>query len=99
MKIYNLSQVVGAGVIAASLTILPLSMPAQAQNNTDTLNQPNTGVDATDTYNDDNDFAWGWLGLLGLAGLAGLAGKKRRETVEYSNRHPDLGVRSASEYR
>ncbi|BAZ16256.1 hypothetical protein NIES4071_81320 [Calothrix sp. NIES-4071] len=80
------NKVIGASVLAASLSILPLSISAQAQTNTGTDNNTGsstttttTGTTNDGTYNRDNGFDWGWLGLLGLAGLAGLAGKKRAE--------------------
>jgi MYXO-CTERM domain-containing protein len=102
MKISSVSKFIGAGAIAASLAILPLTVPAQAQTqdtapNSNTYNQRTGGVDATNT---DDDFDWGWLGLLGLAGLAGLAGRNRRETVQTrSMSEPEVSVRSGSDYR
>ncbi len=102
MKISNLSKLVGAGVIAASLAVV--SVPANAQSDTSgtsgtsgTYSQPSGNV-ATES---DNDFDWGWLGLLGLAGLAGLAGKKRHETVHTRpvNHDPDVSVRPGSNFR
>lgn len=77
MKLSNLSKVVGVGALALSTVIMPLNLPASAQDaNTDTIT-PGQVVE------NDNDFDWGWLGLLGLLGLAGLAGKKRSETTAY----------------
>ena len=102
MKISSVSKFMGASAIAASLAILPLTVPAQAQTqdtapNTNTYNQGTSNVDATDT---SDDFDWGWLGLLGLAGLAGLAGRNRRETVHTRSMHePEVSVRSGSDYR
>lgn len=103
MKFSNLSKLLGAGAIAASLAVLPLNLPAHAQNNapdttSGTYTQGNRDVQSADTNNDD-DFNWGWLGLLGLAGLAGLAGKKHRETVHHINNDPDVVVRPGSNYR
>jgi hypothetical protein len=72
------NKVIGASLLAASLSILPLSMGAQAQTTTDGTTTTTTGVN-NDTAYRDNGFDWGWLGLLGLVGLAGLAGKKRNE--------------------
>jgi hypothetical protein len=43
MKISNLSKFVGAGVLAASVAVLPFHLPASAQNNT------GTGSDTTTT--------------------------------------------------
>lgn len=101
MKRSDLSKVVGAGILAASLAVVPLSLPASAQSTTDTA--PSTGVDTrrTDTntrdystrdYNDNND--WGWLGLLGLIGLAGLLPRRREEHRYEVNREPDATTRS-----
>lgn len=102
MKRSDLSKVVGAGILAASLAVVPLTLPASAQTTTDTT--PSTGVDTrrTDTntadYNtrgDDDNNDWGWLGLLGLIGLAGLLPRKREEPVRYEvNREPDATTRS-----
>jgi MYXO-CTERM domain-containing protein len=101
MKLSNLSKVVSAGAIAASLAIVPLTAPVQAQTqdtapNTNTYNQRTGDVATTDT---ENDFDWGWLGLLGLAGLAGLLPKKRQEPVHYTTQDPDVVARSRSDFR
>ncbi|HEY9832681.1 MAG TPA: WGxxGxxG family protein [Stenomitos sp.] len=103
MKFSNLSKLVSAGAIAASLAIVPLTGPVQAQtqdtapnSNTNTYNQGTSDVNTTDT---NDDFDWGWLGLLGLAGLAGLLPKKRQETVHYTTQDPDVVTRSRSDYR
>jgi len=85
MKISNLTKFVGAGVLAASVAVVPFNLPASAQSNTTgdsttTTTAPRQGVDNTTR---DNDFDWGWLGLLGLAGLAGLAGRKRPDEARY----------------
>lgn len=104
LKLSKMSKFVGAGVIAASLAIAPLTLPVQAQtnNNTETTTQQNRRVDTTgpiraNTERDNNNL--GWFGLLGLIGLAGLARKKRTEEVSYVNNDPNSGVRSGSDYR
>ncbi len=104
MKISILSKIVGAGVVAASLAVVPFTVPAQAQNqNTQntapgTYTQPNAEVEDVET---EDGFDWGWLGLLGLAGLAGLAPKKRQEPVRtyQASNDPDVKVRPGSDYR
>lgn len=101
MKLSNMSKVVGASAIAASLAIFPLTVPAHAQTqNTapDTTYNRQSGVNTANTDNTD-DVDWGWLGLLGLAGLAGLIPKKRHETVNYTTQDPDVVARSRSDYR
>ena len=104
MNFHKFSKLFGASVIAVSLAVVPLTVPAQAQNNApDTSTQRDTNVDArgpiTDNTNRDDNNDLGWFGLIGLAGLAGLAGKKRRETVHHSNSNPDVVVRSGNNYR
>lgn len=101
MKTSSFSKLISAGILGASLVVLPLTVPAQAQTQNTapdtTYNQRTGDVDAVET---ENDFDWGWLGLLGLAGLAGLLPKKRHETVHtHPINDPDLGVRSGSDYR
>lgn len=104
MKLSNVSKVVSAGVVAASLAVVPFTLSAQAQNNAPGTSAPDqnnssgtSGQVQTADYN--NDFDWGWLGLLGLAGLAGLLPKKRQETVHYTNNEPDVVTRPRSDYR
>ncbi|NJL64969.1 MAG: WGxxGxxG-CTERM domain-containing protein [Methylacidiphilales bacterium] len=95
MKNY-FSKAIGATALVASLAIMPLSAPVQAQTNTDgTTTTPNTGVYNDSNYGDRN-FDWGWLGLLGLIGLAGLAGKKRNEEP---TRYRDPNAVGTSTYR
>jgi MYXO-CTERM domain-containing protein len=101
MKTSSFSKFISAGILGASLAVLPLAVPAQAQTQNTapdtTSTQRTSDVDATET---NDDFNWGWLGLLGLAGLAGLARKNHRETVHtHPINDPDLGVRSGSDYR
>jgi hypothetical protein len=99
MQISKASKVLSAGVIAASLAVVPFTLPAQAQDNT-TGTTGTTGTNTeVETVDTEDSFDWGWLGLLGLAGLAGLAGKKRQETVHHVNTDPDVRVRSGSDYR
>jgi MYXO-CTERM domain-containing protein len=87
MKISNLSKLVAAGVLSASVAVVPFNLPASAQSNTGTTGTtdtttttaPRQGVD--NTARNDDGFDWGWLGLLGLAGLAGLIPRKQQTTA------------------
>lgn len=103
MTASSFSKFIGAGVIAAGLAVMPLTLPAQAQNNAPgTSTEQNSNVDATgpiraNTEDDKNN--WGWLGLIGLAGLAGLARKRQTETVHHINDDPSVGVRPRTDYR
>lgn len=100
MKISNFSKFIGAGVIAASLAILPSTVSAQVDVAPNTYERPVGDVNAITT---ENDFDWGWLGLLGLAGLAGLAGRKRRDVdtvyTDRVTREPDVVTRREPDYR
>ncbi|MER3491516.1 MAG: hypothetical protein C4323_03775 [Mastigocladus sp. ERB_26_2] len=93
----NFSKMVSAGVLTLGMTILPLSIPAQAQTTTDptvtNTAAPNTGVYEA---REDRGFDWGWLGLLGLLGLAGLAGRKRNDEP---TRYRDPNAVGSSTYR
>lgn len=100
MKISDLSKVLGASALAASIAILPLSLPASAQ--TDTQSSPTTENTTSPTFdttpfqetkNDHNN--WGWLGLLGLIGLANLF-RKPKEPVRYTE--PDTTPGSTPRY-
>lgn len=92
MKNSKLSAIAGAGVLAASLAVMPLSLPVLAQDaspsTTTTQTSPESNnspvLDTTpfqETKNDNNN--WGWLGLLGLIGLANLFRKPK--TVAYDD--------------
>ncbi|HEY9690770.1 MAG TPA: WGxxGxxG family protein [Oculatellaceae cyanobacterium] len=92
MKFSNVSKVIAASVIAASVSMLPLNHPASAQTEGTTSGSGNYGTTTQDSTTQtestgDRDFDWGWLGLLGLAGLAGLA-KKKEQPVRY--REPEV---------
>ncbi len=102
MKFSGFSKLIGAGVIAASLAIVPLTYSVQAQDNApgttgEAPEEPNPLPDQTER-GDTNDA--GWFGLLGLAGLAGLAARNRRETVHtHTTADPNVRVGSDSNYR
>ena len=85
MKRSYLAQIIGSGVLAASLAVLP-SIPAQAQNNTVPDTNNNAPVQDQGQTRGERNFSWGWLGLLGLAGLAGL-NRRPEEAVDY--KEPD----------
>lgn len=72
MRNSNWLKFVHTGVLALTLVVAPLTLPAVAQ-----VEAEREGI-----Y-EDNDSDWSWLGLLGLAGLAGLAGKNRDQPTAY----------------
>lgn len=89
----NFSKAIGAGILGISMAVMPLTLPAKAQV-TDT---PSTNTaPRTTTYDDRDNFDWGWLGLIGLLGLAGLAGKKRDDEP---TRYRDPNAPGATTYR
>jgi hypothetical protein len=85
VKHFDLSKkIVGAGMLAVSLAVMPLNLPASAQtgaapNQTNVEDNSRPTLDTTpfqETKNDNNN--WGWLGLIGLIGLANLFRKPAR---------------------
>lgn len=90
----NLHKIVGTAVLALSMTVLPSTLPVNAQ-----VTTPAPGTDvapgARTTYVRD-DFDWGWLGLIGLFGLAGLMGRKREDEP---TRYRDPNAPGATSYR
>ena len=85
MKSGQLSKLVSAGAIAASLAIMPLSLPSNAQTDP---NPNNPTIDSTPFQESTNDFNnLGWLGLIGLLGIANLF-RKPKTVTRY--REPDV---------
>lgn len=92
----NLYRFVGAGVLAASVSLAGMTQAASAQTSTNRGSTDSTASQGVDNagYKRDGDFNLGWLGLLGLGGLAGLA-RKREQPV----RHRERDEVSSSGYR
>ncbi|WGV28352.1 WGxxGxxG family protein [Halotia branconii] len=88
---HNITKAVGAGFLALSIAILPLTLPAKAQ-----VTEPRVETVPRTTVYERKDFDWGWLGLIGLLGLAGLAGKKRSDEP---TRYRDPSAPGATTYR
>ncbi len=91
MKLYSTRTVVRAGIFTLSLAVLPSTMTADAQTNSN-LNSTtmNSNAQATRVVERDDDTDFGWVGLLGLAGLAGLLKKPKQVVVD---RTPDTTAR------
>jgi MYXO-CTERM domain-containing protein len=84
-----MKRYIRSGILALSLTALPLGLSAMAQ----TSGQGYQGYQdrtTTTTRTSEGGSNWGWLGLLGLLGLAGLM---RRPSETTSTRY------RAGEYR
>ncbi len=92
-----MKRYIRSGILALSLTALPLGLSALAQ----TGGQGYQGYQdrTTTTTREGRGSDWGWIGLLGLLGLAGLAGRRREETPtrhragEYRPGEPVTGAR------
>jgi MYXO-CTERM domain-containing protein len=85
-----------SGILALSLSALPLGLSALAQ----TGGQGYQGYQdrtTTTTRTEDGRSNWGWLGLLGLLGLAGLMRRREEPTRhrggEYRAGEPVTGAR------
>jgi MYXO-CTERM domain-containing protein len=77
-----MKRYIRSGLLALSLSALPLGLSALAQ----TGGQGYQGYQdrtTTTTQTQGRGSDWGWLGLLGLFGLAGLAGRRREETTRH----------------
>ena len=83
MKSMDFSKIIKAGILAASLVLVPVvpSAIAQTESNNPTLDTTPLQESSDDANN------WGWLGLVGLVGLANLF-RKRKTTQVY--REPDV---------
>jgi len=87
MKRFDVSQVVGASLLAFGIALASTTMPASAQSNSSPNTNTNSSTNTTARQGVDNrdhdNSNWGLLGLIGLVGLAGLAKGKRSEPVTY----------------
>jgi MYXO-CTERM domain-containing protein len=77
-----MKRYIRSGILALSLSALPLGLSAFAQTGTQGY-QGYQDRTTTTTRTDAGRSDWGWLGLIGLLGLAGLAGRRREETTRY----------------
>ena len=90
-----MKRYIRSGILALSLSALPLGLSAMAQTSGQQGYQDRT---TTTTRTEDRGSNWGWIGLLGLIGLAGLAGRRREEPTrhrpgEYRTCEPVTGAR------
>jgi hypothetical protein len=90
---------ISAGILAAIVSVVPMTSPAAAQTSSGTGTQgtsTGTGTGAgttTTTYerNNDNDNSGLW-GLSGLVGLFGLLGRRKHEEDRTTVRRDDAPV-------
>lgn len=75
-----MKRYIRSGILALSLSALPLGLSALAQTGGQQGYQDRP---TTTTRTEDRGSDWGWIGLLGLFGLAGLMGRRREETTRY----------------
>jgi MYXO-CTERM domain-containing protein len=90
-----MKRYIRSGILALSLSALPLGLSALAQTSGQQGYQDRT---TTTTRTEGRGSDWGWIGLLGLIGLAGLAGRRREEHArhrpgEYRTGEPVTGAR------
>jgi MYXO-CTERM domain-containing protein len=71
-----MKRYIRSGILALSLSTLPLGLSALAQ----TGGQGYQDRTTTTTRTEDRGSDWGWLGLLGLLGLAGLMRRREEPT-------------------
>src|SRR5215510_1555918 len=93
-----MKRYIRSGILALSLSALPLGLSALAQTGGQQGYQGYQDRTTTTTRTEDRGSNWGWIGLLGLIGLAGLAGRRREEPArhrpgEYRAGEPVTGAR------
>lgn len=71
-----MKRYIRSGILALSLSALPLGLSALAQTGGQGYQDRTTTTTRTEGRGSD----WGWLGLLGLLGLAGLMRRKEEPT-------------------
>jgi MYXO-CTERM domain-containing protein len=77
-----MKRYIRSGILALSLTALPLGLAASAQAGYQERQgyQDRTGTTTSTTKTETGHSDWGWLGLLGLLGLTGLMRRKEEPT-------------------
>lgn len=92
MQQSSVLRIISAGILATSISLIPMTLPAAAQ--VTTPGAGSQGTTTTTTYNDKYDPGlWGLVGLVGLFGLFG----RRKEDSYTTTRHNDApGYRDPS---
>ncbi len=84
MKQSSAIELIGASIIAASIVVVPMTLPAAAQVSTPRTESQGT---TTTTYENRTDDRGLW-GLAGLAGLLGLLGRRKESHSDTRNDAP-----------
>ncbi len=84
-----MKRYIRTGILALSLSALPVGLSAMAQTSGYQEGQGYQDRTGTTTQTETGGRDWGWLGLLGLLGLAGLMGRR-----EESARHRSTDYRT-----
>jgi MYXO-CTERM domain-containing protein len=83
-----MKRYIRSGILALSLSALPLGLSALAQAGGQGYQE---GIKTTQT--EDRYRNWGWLGLLGLLGLAGLMRRREEPTRHRAGAGEPAGAR------
>ncbi len=90
MKPSSTLKLIGAGILASSITFIPMTVPASAQVATPRESSQGTTITTTEERQ-DNTGLWGLLGLTGLFGL--LKGKENRNSRDDAPAYRDPSIR------
>jgi hypothetical protein len=90
MKPSSTLKLIGAGILASSITFMPMTVPASAQVATPRESSQGTTTTTTEERH-DNTGLWGLLGLTGLFGL--LKGKESRNSRDDAPAYRDPSIR------
>jgi MYXO-CTERM domain-containing protein len=78
MKKPSSITLITAGILASVVSVVPMTLPAAAQNTSGTTDNQTTGTTGTtSTYQEPQRDYSGLWGLAGLFGLFGLAGRRK----------------------
>ena len=76
-----MKRYIRSGILALSLSVLPLGLSAMAQTGGQGYQGYQDKTTTTTRSTESGRSDWGWLGLLGLLGLAGLMRRREEPTT------------------
>jgi MYXO-CTERM domain-containing protein len=84
-------ELISAGILATSISVIPMSLPAAAQ-----VTTPRTGTQGTTTTTYEKSYDPGLWGLTGLLGLFGLLGRRKEDNYTTTRRDDPTVYRDPS---
>jgi MYXO-CTERM domain-containing protein len=91
MQQSSVLRIISAGILATSISFIPMTLPAAAQ-----VTTPGTGSQGTTTTSYNDKYDPGLWGLVGLVGLFGLLGRRKEDSYTTTRRNDAPGYRDPS---